>query len=101
MVIQLKNIIQSGFTNSDGDIIFNIIQSHFINEDIIEISFLGMGAVSSSFVNSAFLKLLDFYEFDDIKKKIKFTNTLKIHTDLIKSRFIFESERRVPSLVAH
>jgi len=98
MVIKIKDYVVNGSTNSDGDIIFKIIVQNYKIENFIDISFEGMGAVSSSFINSAFVQLLELYSFSEIKTKLKFTNTLKVHNDLIKSRFYFEEEKR---LAAH
>ncbi|MBM9547784.1 STAS-like domain-containing protein [Leptospira sp. 201903074] len=95
MVIQLKDYIVNGYSNNEGEIIHSLILKNFDKTERIEISFIGMGAVSSSFVNCAFINLLEYYTFSEIKSKIYFTNTLKIHNDLIKDRFSFETALRL------
>lgn len=95
MVIKLTDYISNGINNSEGELIFKIIMDKIEKEENLEISFSGMTAVSSSFVNSAFIELLKFYKFEYIKNKIKFKDTLKVHNDLIKSRFEFETAHRI------
>ncbi|XDD52533.1 STAS-like domain-containing protein (plasmid) [Leptospira sp. WS92.C1] len=95
MVIYLKDYIQSGSSYRDGEIIYKLLIHNFpINEKII-ISFKDFGAVSSSFVNVAFVQLLENFSFDEIRKKLNFIDTLKVHTNLIKDRFEFETNVRV------
>ena len=93
MVIYLKNHISIGNSSSDGDVIFSLLLEEMKHSENIEVSFKDMNAVSSSFINSAFIKLLDFYSFEDIKKKLTFTDTMKIHNKYLKERFEFESKR--------
>ena len=77
MVIKLIDYIKVGFTNQDGQIIFEKIMNAFRNKEKVGISFEGMGGVSSSFVNNAFIQLLDHYEYSFIndKNKHKCTDT--------------------------
>ena len=95
MVIKIKDYIPNGSDNYEGEIIFKIIMENIEKNEILNISFSDMNAVSSSFVNSAFIELLNFYNFDYIKRKLKFQDTLKVHNDLIKSRFEFETAHRI------
>ncbi|WP_425270051.1 STAS-like domain-containing protein [Leptospira congkakensis] len=79
----------------EGNEIFEILLNLLETNENISISFKGLGAVSSSFVNSAFIRLLDKYSFNEIQKRIKFIDTLKIHNNLIKQRFQFETSTRL------
>lgn len=47
-------------------------------------------ALNSSFVNSAFIELLNDYIFNFIKNNIRFVDSTKQINDIIKSRFAFE-----------
>lgn len=94
MVIKLIDYIKVGFTNQDGQIIFEKIINAFSNKEKVEVSFDGMGGVSSSFINAAFIQLLDYYEYSFIKENLKFSNMLKVNNDLIKKRFQFETENK-------
>ena len=98
MVIKLIDYIKVGFTNQDGQIIFVIFFNAFRNKEKVGISFEGMGGVSSSFVNNAFIQLLDHYEYSFIKENLKFSNMIKVNNDLIKKRFQFETENKNPKI---
>lgn len=98
MVVKLIEYIKAGFTNQDGQIIFEKIMNAFCNKEKVEVSFEGIGGVSSSFVNTAFIQLLDYYEYSFIKENLKFSNMLKVNNDLIKKRFQFETENKSPKI---
>lgn len=92
MVIHLKNYIRSAYTNDEGNIVFNILKEH-ITDSSIEISFEGFDIVSSSFVNSAFVPLLNDYPLSFIKSQIRFIDSNKQINEMIKKRLVFESAR--------
>ncbi|MCK2020669.1 STAS-like domain-containing protein [Peribacillus frigoritolerans] len=60
----------------------------------ITISFKNVDGVTSSFINTALIELLDDYDFSVIKKHLNFINSSKQINDIIKSRFSFEVNRR-------
>ncbi len=91
--IIVKKVLDSYYTNDDGDKLSIIIRSHLSNKEKVTINFQGISNVNSSFVNSAFIELLSDYSFSFIKKNISFTNTTKQINTLILERFKFESKR--------
>lgn len=95
MVIKVKDHIQQCYSNADGDIIFKKIMEAMGREvEVVEISFKGIDSASTSFVNSALINVLDHYDFDAIKRRIRFTNSSKQINDMIKKRFSFEVNGR-------
>ncbi|MBF0182611.1 MAG: STAS-like domain-containing protein [Magnetococcales bacterium] len=66
-----------------------MIKSHLDHDQAVQISFKGVDLVSSSFINTSLIALLDNYSFDTIRSKINFINTTRYINDLIKSRFQF------------
>lgn len=93
VLINVNKQLENHYTNDDGDKLFNMIVSTFENGDRVELSFEGIDAVNSSFVNSAFIALLDIYPFDIIRKNLVFKNTNKQINSLILNRFKFEIEK--------
>lgn len=92
--IYVKDQVGRCYSNEDGLVINKIIQSYMVKNEIITISFKGIDGVTSSFVNTAFIELLNVYDFDKIKKLIRFVDTNSQINSMIKDRFIFEVNRR-------
>nr|WP_179959078.1 DUF4325 domain-containing protein [Streptococcus mutans] len=57
----------------------------------VRVSFEGVSYVSTSFVNSAFIHLLENFIFNTIKAKLSFIKSTIQINKLIKERFVFES----------
>ncbi|MFB5210711.1 STAS-like domain-containing protein [Enterococcus casseliflavus] len=91
--IEVTKDIENHVTNSDGDKLYNIIVHSFDKGVPVEVSFADVYGVNSSFINSAFIQLLDKYEFSFIKSKLKFTHTNKQINSMIQSRFNFETAK--------
>lgn len=93
VMIELKKILESYQTNADGDILNELISNAFNAGERVQISFKGIHGLNSSFVNSAFIQLLNDFDFDFIKKNLMFINSNKQINNLILSRFKFETEK--------
>ena len=85
--------LKSFSTNDDGDILFEILKKNLDDGNKVVVSFEGIHGLNSSFVNSAFIQLLDLYSFDFIKQNIGFESTNKQINKLILSRFAFETSK--------
>ncbi|AFQ95918.1 TPA: STAS-like domain-containing protein [Streptococcus agalactiae] len=81
--------------NKAGEILFEQLKSYFYTDTVVTVSFAGISEVSSSFVNSAFINLLSYYDFNHIKSQLKIVNSTKQINDLIKQRFSFEISRQI------
>ncbi|NCC84363.1 MAG: DUF4325 domain-containing protein [Clostridia bacterium] len=92
--IAVRKIVNRCVTNDDGDVLFLHIQDCMKNGSSVNVSFDDVDSVSSSFVNSAFIKLLDYYSFDDIKKNLIITNSNSHINTVIKRRFYFETSKK-------
>ena len=96
MVIILLDHVATCHSNDDGAKIADAIRKNLDKEEPIRISFKGVDIVSTSFINSSLISLLDYYSFNYIKSKLSFINTTKHINDLIKNRFLFETQIRKP-----
>lgn len=90
--IFLTKVLENYTTNDDGDILFETIKKYFDNGKSVDISFEGVHGLNTSFVNSAFIQLLEIYSFDFIKKNLHFSESNKQINNLILSRFKFETQ---------
>lgn len=93
-LVKVLNYVKQCYSNEDGHVIYEEILHHFSNEEDVRISFEGVDAVTSSFVNSALVALLEDYTFQFIKTKLTFINTSKQINNLINQRFKFEVKKR-------
>ena len=94
MVIKITDHITHCHTNNEGNTIFHIIKPLLDDNNNIEISFKGIDSLTSSFVNSAFIELLDYFSFSYIKSKLNFIDTNSTINRIIKKRFEFETKYR-------
>lgn len=92
--IMVKDYTTQCYTNHDGELIYELIVSEFQKGNKVQVSFQGIDSVSSSFVNSAFIDLLEKYDFTKIKNDLFFTESTKLINDVIKRRFSFEVNDR-------
>lgn len=94
MVIRVAEIVERCYTYEDGLQLLKIMDEGLESNNQIQVSFKGVTAVSSSFINGAFVPLLDKIGFDAIRERIQVMDSNKIINNLIKSRIINESNRR-------
>lgn len=94
MVISIKDHVDRCYTNADGDVIRNLIQYDLKNGLPVVVSFKDVDSVSSSFVNSAFIAMLENIAFDLIKSNMQIINSNKQINEMIKKGFYFEVNER-------
>lgn len=94
-VIKVSDITKRCYTNEDGTKVYNYILPLLTRGDHVCLSFEGVDAVPSSFVNTAFIQLLKDFKFEDVKEHLQFSNTSRQINDIIKSRFAFEAAKHV------
>jgi len=94
VTINVLDHVEHCYSNQDGAIIKSIIIRALSNNECVTISFRGVDGVTSSFVNTALIELLDNFDFDLIKANVKFVNSSKQINNMIRSRFRFEVNRR-------
>ena len=94
VTLRIKDLSKSHYTNGDGEKLNEIILHEFRNDNSVRVSFDGITEVNSSFVNSAFIQLLEEnYDFNYIKNHLTFSETNKQINSLILSRFKFETTK--------
>lgn len=94
MVINILDHVQQCYTQKDGKIIADLIISRLKSGEKVSVSFSGVYGVPSSFINAAFISLLEDFSFEDIRSRLAFANSTKLINDMIKKRFAFEVNKR-------
>lgn len=97
MDIDVLEITPRCYTNEDGAKVYAYLLPLLKKGEVVCLSFKGVDAVPSSFVNSAFIHLLDDFDFEFVKKSLSFSNTSRQINEIIKSRFAFEVNKRAAS----
>ena len=83
--IIVRDICKGTFTNADGFALYCAILKVLDVSDSIILSFNGISAVSSSFLNSSIGNIIDEKGMDVLKNKLKITHyTLSLANDLKK-----------------
>lgn len=95
VIIDVKKFLPGHYSNADGNILYDEIAYILNKGEKIKVSFKGINGLNSSFVNSAFIQLLNDFSFDYIKENLSFTDTSKQINQLILSRFKFEMNRKM------
>ncbi len=94
MVLNVEKYVGNGYTVENGRKVHDLLASQLSDNHFVTVSFSGIDAISSSFVNAAFISLLDTYSIDCIKSKINFVDSTKPINQMILKRFVFETQKR-------
>lgn len=92
MVIRILDHVPTASTYEDGEVIYRLLRERLDKGEAATISFEGIPSVSSAFVNSAFIRLLETLPFDRIRSNLRIVNSTKYINDLIRSRFEFATK---------
>jgi len=94
VLINVLDHVEKCYSNDDGKIIYALIKEKFIKNQKVTISFSGITSLNSSFVNSAFIELLEDYSFDYVRSNLNFINSTRQINSILKDRFTFEANRK-------
>ena len=87
MVIKIVDYIEKPSTYDDGQIICDVISQRMRKGEKAVVSFSGIASVPSAFVNSAFIRLLEEFSYDEIKSLLVIADSTRHINELIKSLF--------------
>lgn len=93
MVIAVKSLVPACDTNAHGDVVRGAITLALQNGGAVDISFAGISAATTSFVNAAFVDLLDTMTLADIKARVRILHSSRQINDMIKARLTREAGR--------
>lgn len=92
--IIVKDYVREVYSNDDGLIIYHVLKKELNNANHVHVSFKEIYALNTSFVNSAFIELLNDFEFEYIKEHVHFIDSTKQINNIIRDRFLFETSDR-------
>jgi hypothetical protein len=87
VTILVKEIAPEWFSNDDGQRLYDVIAPHILNNEPVTVSFKDVPSATTSFINSAFISLLDTISFDKVKTMLKIVDSNTHLNRLIKDRF--------------
>jgi hypothetical protein len=87
VTIVVKDHAPNCLSNDDGQRIQDLVLPFLKDRQPVEVSFRGIHSTTTSFINSAFVELLDYFDFDSIKALLKITHSNNHINGLIKHRF--------------
>ena len=91
MVIHVKDHLAGCTTNSEGEGLLSLILGELSREGTATVDFHGVLYVSTSFVNSAFVALLDRMSFEDVKTSLRVVRAYPQIAEMIRNRLTAES----------
>ncbi len=95
MVVKVEDHVPHCYSNEHGRVIRDQIKPPLLGGKEVTVSFEGFDSVSSSFVNSAFVELLNSLDFSEIRERLDFSDSNRQINRTIKRRFSFEVNERV------
>jgi hypothetical protein len=94
MVMRIIDLVRACYTSSDGDVVREALLFHIRGNRSVVVSFAGIDTVTSSFVNSALVPLLDTMPLEEFKRRLRFVEVTHQIGDLIRSRLTQASKRQ-------
>jgi hypothetical protein len=94
MVIRVRVVVRDCQSWTSGDTLHRALQAAFDGDNEVVLSFEGVDDVPSAFVNAGFLPLLDSWDFETIRKRLRIVNSTRQINDMIKRRLTFEASAR-------
>lgn len=92
MDIKLLDYVATCSTYSDGEVIYNLIAPEIVRGKNVNLSFKGVSAVPSAFINASIVRLVESTSLDNVRRHLKISDSTRQINELILSRFEFLSK---------
>jgi len=94
MVIRICDFVSGANTSEEGEIIFDRLSGELSDEKkgAVVVSFEGIQTATSSFVNAAFVELLNKFSYADLRNRVRVVNSTRQINDMIKRRLARSSD---------
>ncbi len=89
--VNILDYVDQAYSSADGRTIYEVIVNNLKAGRPVQVSFEGIDAIPTSFVNNAFIPLLQEFSFEDIKRYVSFIHTTSQINNMLRSRFQFET----------
>lgn len=94
MVVHVKSATGGCDTHSQGHALYSLISPKLRVGSPVTLDFRGVQSMTSSFVNTGLIPLLDEISFDKVKSLLKVQNANRQVSNMIRDRMHSHSERR-------
>lgn len=94
--IRIADHVERASDYNDGQVIFDLIKDDVIHGKPVKVSFDGITAVPSAFINAAFIQLLEVASIDRIRDTLVIVDSTRFINELIRSRFDFSASQSKP-----
>lgn len=91
--VRIIDHIKHPSTYEDGQVIFNLISNDVREGTPVEVSFEGLHAVPSAFINAALVQLVETVPLKQIFAVLRITNSTKFINEMINRRFAFVADQ--------
>lgn len=85
-LLNVRQHIDSCYSNEDGFVIYSILKQKIEHGEVVSVSFKGFTFITTSFINSAFIDLIEEYSFETFRNFVKIIDSPKSIIDSIKKR---------------
>lgn len=92
MDIKLLDHVVTCSTYSDGEVIYDLIAQEIVGGNDVTLSFQGVSAVPSAFINASIVRLVESTSLDNVRRHLKISDSTRQINELILSRFEFLSK---------
>lgn len=92
MDIKLLDYVATCSTYSDGEVIYDLIAQEIACGKDVTLSFRGVSAVPSAFINASIVRLVESTSLDNVRSHLKISDSTRQINELILSRFEFLSK---------
>lgn len=89
MVIRILDHVQQCSSYEDGEVIYKLISGPIANGQDVSLSFAGVDALPSAFVNASIVRLVEVATLSAIRQHLKILDSTKQINELIRSRIAF------------
>ena len=93
MALTVTSICPRQYDGRDGRRLYDALRPYLVAGSPVEVSFEGVVAVSTSFVNEGLIRLLDSFSYDTVRTVLRLTNVRPTVARVIQRRFAFEAAR--------
>ncbi|WP_188261966.1 STAS-like domain-containing protein [Azospirillum tabaci] len=94
MVIRALDHVSQAYTAEDGAVLARLLMPELSAQRTVILSFAGVDGVTSSFVNTAFVALLDRFPYEHIKRHLRIVDSTQSINAAIRKRLDFEVSQR-------
>jgi hypothetical protein len=89
MVIRILDHVKQCSSYEDGEVIYRLISASIANGQDVSLSFSGVDALPSAFVNASIVRLVEVATPSAIRQHLKILDSTKQINELIRSRIAF------------